>query len=173
LPTWVREDDGMPDRVTFSGRSANFLSNRMPWLLNQFSRFQAGQFERSGGRRGARLRGKPVFRLTVTGRTSGEPRSVMLMLVRRGEDLLVCGSQAGTPQSPNWWKNLVAAGQATAQVRDETYTVNARVVTEPAERTETWALLTEAYPDFASYQALTDRVLPIAVLSRQEAATDL
>jgi hypothetical protein len=28
-------------------------------------------------------------------------------------------------------------------------------------------MLTAAYPDFASYQELTERVLPIAVLSRR------
>lgn len=157
----------MSDRVTISGRGANFASKRLPGLVNWFSRFQAKQFERSGGKRGAKLRGKPVFRLTVTGRTSGEPRSVMLMLVRRGDDLLVCGSQAGTPQSPNWWKNLEAAGRATAQVGTDSFDVDLRVVTDPAERAETWAALTAAYPDFASYQKLTDRVLPIGVLSKR------
>jgi deazaflavin-dependent oxidoreductase (nitroreductase family) len=156
----------MTDRVSFSGRSANLLSTRAPGLLNWFSRRQAGQFERSGGKRGAKLRGKPIFRLTVVGRNSGQPRSVMLMLVRRGDDLLVCGSQAGTPESPNWWKNLVAAGRATAQVGPESYEVAVRAIEDEPERSEAWSLLTAAYPDFASYQALTDRVLPIAALTR-------
>ena len=149
-----------------SGRAANFGSRHVPGVAKWMSRRQSGQFERSGGKRGAKLLGKPVFRLTIAGRTSGEPRSVMLMLVRRGDDLLVCGSQAGTPQSPNWWKNLEAAGHATAQVGDESFEVNARVVTDVAERAEAWTLLTAAYPDFASYQTFTERVLPIAVLTR-------
>ena len=89
----------------------------------------------------------------------------MLMLVRRGDDLLVCGSQAGTPDAPNWWKNLVAAGRAEAQVGDQTWPVDARILTDAAERAEAWDQLTAAYPDFATYHALTDRVLPIAVLT--------
>lgn len=157
----------MNDHVTISGRGANFASTRMPWLVNWFSRFQAGQFERSGGKRAARLRGRPIFRLTVTGRKSGEPRSVMLMLVRLGDDLLVCGSQSGAPQAPNWFKNLLAAGRATAQVGGETYEVDVRVITDDVERADAWSILTAAYPDFASYQALTDRVLPIAALTRR------
>lgn len=157
----------MPPRTSLSGRIANFGARRVPGVANWFSRRQADQFERSGGTKGAQLRGKPIFRLTVVGRKSGEPRSLMLMLVRRGDDLLVCGSQAGTPDAPNWWKNLVAAGHATAQVGDDTYDVDAREITEPAEREEAWALLTAAYPDFASYQALTDRRLPVAVLTRR------
>lgn len=135
--------------------------------MHWFTRLQSSQFKRSGGKRGAKLRGKPIFRLTVVGRKSGEPRSVMLMLVRRGDDLLVCGSQSGTPEPPNWWKNLVAAGRATAQVGGDSYEVDARVITDDAERAEAWALLVAAYPDFATYQALTDRELPIAVLSRR------
>lgn len=157
----------MAERATLTGRVANLMSTRTPGLVNAYSRFQAGRFERTDGTRGAKLRGKPIFRLTVRGRKSGEPRSVMLMLARRGDDLLVCGSQAGTPQAPNWWKNLEAAREATVQVGGERYDVDARVVTDPAERAEAWSLLTAAYPDFAAYQALTDRVLPVAVLTRR------
>lgn len=157
----------MADRVTVSGRAINFGSRHLPGFVHWFSRSQSKQYAASGGRKGAKLHGKPVFRLTVTGRTSGEPRPVMLMLVPRGDDLLVCGSQGGTPESPNWWKNLEAAGRATAQVGDDSFEVDARVVTDESERAQAWALLTAAYPDFASYQALTDRVLPIAVLTRR------
>ena len=156
----------MSDRVSFSGRAANIMTRRAPALGRWMTRRQAKQYVQSGGTRGDKLAGKPIFRLTVVGRKSGEPRSVMLMLVRRGDDLLVCGSQAGTPDSPNWWKNLEAAGRATVQVGADEWDVTARVVTDADERAETWQLLTAAYPDFASYQALTDRILPIAVLSR-------
>ena len=155
--------------MSVTGRGANLASRRLPWLINWFSRWQAGQYERSRGHRAGRLRGKPIFRLSVLGRQSGQLRSVMLMLVRRGDDLIVCGSQGGTPQDPNWWKNLVAAGRATVQVSAESYDVDVQVVTDPAERVQLWSLLTAAYPDFATYQALTDRVLPIAVLRRQAA----
>jgi len=163
--------DRVSSKVSFSGRMANFMSRRTPNLGKRLSRMQAKQFEESAGKRGSKVRGKPIFRLTVVGRKTGEPRSVMLMLVRRGDDLLVCGSQGGTPDAPNWWKNLEAAGKASVQVGADTWDVDVHVVTDPAERAETWALLTAAYPDFASYQALTERVLPIAVLARSGAST--
>ncbi|MBE7187413.1 nitroreductase/quinone reductase family protein [Jatrophihabitans endophyticus] len=154
------------DKGSLSGRGAHFLVTHLPFVNKMMTRTNARVFERSGGRRGATLGGKPVFRLTITGRTSGQPRTVMLMLVPRGDELLVCGSQAGTPQAPNWWKNLEAAGRATAQVGSDTFEVTSRVVTDEAERAEAWTMLTDAYPDFATYQKLTDRVLPIAVLTR-------
>lgn len=157
----------MTERVTLSGRGANFFSRRMPGVVNWYSRRQATRFEKTDGKRGAKLRGKPIFRLTVIGRKSGAPHSLMLMLVPRGDDLVVCGSKGGSPQAPNWWKNLVAAGQASVQVAGERYDVDARVLIDGAERAQAWELLTAAYPDFGSYQALTERVLPIAVLTRR------
>lgn len=159
----------MSEKVSFSGRAVNFFQRRLPGLAKGVSRRQAAQYVKSGGTKGNTINGKPTFRLTVVGRTSGEPRSVMLMLIRRGDDLLVCGSQGGTPDAPNWWKNLEAAGRATAQVGSESFEVDARVVTDAGERAEAWSLLTAGYPDFATYQQLTNRVLPIAVLTRRAA----
>ena len=158
----------MTDHVTLSGRTTNFTMRHLKPVATWFSRRQAAQYARSGGTKGTTFQGKPAFRLTVLGRTSGQPRSVMLMLVRRGEDLLVCGSQGGTPEEPNWWQNLVAAGTGVAQVGADAFDVVSRVVIDEAERAEAWTLLTTAYPDFGSYQALTARVLPVAVLSRTD-----
>jgi deazaflavin-dependent oxidoreductase (nitroreductase family) len=157
----------VPDNVSFSGRMANTVTRVMPGVVNWLSRRQAATYERSAGKRAAKMNGKPIFRLTVVGRKSGEPRSVMLMLVRRGDDLLVCGSQAGAPDAPNWWKNLVAAGHAEVQVGADTFETDARVVTDETERAAAWQLLTAVYPDFGSYQLLTERALPIAVLTRR------
>jgi deazaflavin-dependent oxidoreductase (nitroreductase family) len=89
----------------------------------------------------------------------------MLMLIRRGDDLLVCGSNGGNHATPNWYGNLMAARSATATVGPDTWTVRARQL-DGRDREECWALLCDAYPDFATYQALTERQLPIAVLER-------
>jgi deazaflavin-dependent oxidoreductase (nitroreductase family) len=156
----------MTDKLTFTGRASHFFTTRMPGFVKMISRRQARRYADSDGRRSAKMNGRPTFRLVVRGRKSGQPQSVMLMLVERGDELLVCGSQAGSPDEPNWWKNLVAAGRAEAQVGDQRYPVDARILTDAAERAEAWAQLTVAYPDFATYQALTDRVLPVAVLTR-------
>ncbi len=111
--------------------------------------------------------GRPIFLLDVVGRKSGEPRPVMLMLIRRGDDLLICGSNGGNPEAPNWYKNLAAAGEAYVEVGDERWAVNYRELEEGPERQECWKLLTAGYPDFASYQGFTDRRLPVGVLSRK------
>lgn len=132
------------------------------------TRRQIKQFRSSKGAKGNAFMGKPVFLLDVVGRSSGEPRPVMLMLVRRGDDLLVAGSNGGNPESPNWFKNLVAAGEAHVEVGADRWAVTVRELDEGAERDECWKLLVAGYPDFASYQELTDRRIPVAVLERKD-----
>jgi deazaflavin-dependent oxidoreductase (nitroreductase family) len=144
----------VPDKVSFSGRMANTMTRVAPGVAKWFSRRQAATYEKSAGKSAATLNGKPTFRLTVVGRKSGEPRSVMLMLVRRGEDLLVCGSQAGASDAPNWWKTLVATGHAPVQVGPDTFETDARVLTEETERAEGMAAAHRGLPRL--------RVLPIA-----------
>jgi deazaflavin-dependent oxidoreductase (nitroreductase family) len=156
----------MTKKVTASGRAVNFVMNHAFGAAKKSSRKHAEEYERSAGTKRTTLNGKPVFRLNVRGRTSGEPRSVMLMLATRGEELIVVGSQGGRPEDPNWWRNLVAAGEAVAQVGADTFPVTFRQVTDPDERAEVWSIATAAYPDFDSYQALTDRVIPVGILTR-------
>ena len=151
--------------ASISGRIANSMSRRVPAFGAWGTRRQVDQYRSSGGTKGNKIMGKPVFLLDVVGRTSGEPRPVMLMLARRGDDLVVVGSNGGNPTTPNWYRNLIAAGGAQVQVGAERWQVTAREV-DGDERAECWAVGVAAYPDFDSYQELTDRRIPVAVLER-------
>jgi deazaflavin-dependent oxidoreductase (nitroreductase family) len=151
--------------VTVTGRVANLGSNWLSPIARLIGRVHVRLYRRFGGRRFTRWLGRPAFLLTVRGRKTGEPRSVMLMLIRRGDDLVVCGSNAGNRATPQWYRNLMAAGRASVQVGGDTWEVTAREV-EGAERDECWTLLCTGYPDFPTYQANTDRLLPVAVLER-------
>jgi deazaflavin-dependent oxidoreductase (nitroreductase family) len=151
--------------ASFSGRMANLMSRYLPAFGRWGTRRQVEQYRSSGGTKGDEIFGKPVFLLELVGRSSGEPRPVMLMLVRRGDDLVVVGSNGGNPKTPNWYLNLMAAGGGTVQVGADRWDVTAREL-EGGERDECWALATAAYPDFASYQELTERRIPVAVLER-------
>ncbi|WP_436793150.1 nitroreductase family deazaflavin-dependent oxidoreductase [Actinospongicola halichondriae] len=152
--------------ATVSGRVANFFSVRVDRVARAAGRRHVARFRAAGGRKADKIRGLPVFLLDVVGRSSGQPRPVMLMLIRRDDDLLVCGSNGGNPEAPNWYRNLMAAGEAHVEVGGDRWAVTAREV-EGAERDQCWELLVAGYPDFASYQELTDRTLPVAVLERR------
>jgi deazaflavin-dependent oxidoreductase (nitroreductase family) len=78
--------------------------------------------------------------------------------------LIVVGSNGGNPVTPNWYKNLIAAGGGEVEVKGARWKVTARELPEGAERDECWAIANRAYPDFASYQELTSRRIPVAVL---------
>jgi deazaflavin-dependent oxidoreductase (nitroreductase family) len=151
--------------MTVTGRIANFGSNRLDGVARAIGRAHTRLYRRFGGRRFTRWLGKPAFLLTVRGRKSGEPRSVMLILVRDGDDLIVCGSNAGNADTPNWYRNLQAAGEATVKVGHEEWAVRSREL-DGAERERAWELLCAAYPDFPTYQRHTDRLLPISRLTR-------
>jgi deazaflavin-dependent oxidoreductase (nitroreductase family) len=154
--------------ATITGRIADLMSRYAPGVGRKGTQRQVEQYRSSGGAKGNQIFGKPVFLVEVVGRSSGEPRPVMLMLVRRGDDLVVTGSNGGNPQTPNWWKNLMAAGRATVQVGADRWDVVAREV-EGDERVECWTPGVAAYPDFDTYQELTGRRIPVAVLERAAA----
>jgi deazaflavin-dependent oxidoreductase (nitroreductase family) len=152
--------------ASITGRMANLMSRYLPSLGRKGTQRQVKQFRESGGTKGNKLFGKPVFLLDIVGRTSGEPRPVMLMLAERGDDLVVIGSNGGNPVTPNWYRNLMAAGGGHVEVAGERWAVAARELADGAERDECWTVAVAAYPDFATYQQLTDRVIPVAVLER-------
>ncbi len=143
------------------------MSRRFPSLMHRGGDRQVEQFRASKGAKGNKMMGKPVFLLDVVGRKSGQSRPVALMLVRRGDDLIVTGSFGGNPKAPNWYENLLAAGEAHVEVGSERWAVDFHQLEEGSEREQCWKLLCDAYPDFASYQELTDRRLPVALLCRK------
>lgn len=152
--------------ASVTGRTANFLSTRLDPVVRALARNQVRLFRLTHGRLFNKFLRKPALVIDVVGRSSGEPRPVMLMRIERGDDFVVCGSNGGNPRTPNWYRNLQAAGEAFVEIPGERIETTFREVTEADERAECWALLTAGYPDFASYQELTDRVLPIGLLER-------
>ena len=153
-----------------SARISNFIARRLPAVGRKATVRQVEQYRSSGGRKGNKIVGRPVFLLDVIGRSSGVLRPVMLMYVPRGEDLVVIGSAAGSDATPNWYRNLIAAGSADVQVGPDRWTVELRELVDGPERDACWSLANAVYSGFDSYQKFTDRRLPVAVLSRKSTA---
>ena len=119
----------------------------------------------SGGRVAGRIpSGAPICLLTTTGRRSGRPRTVPLVYVTDGDDLVVVASRGGMGSHPAWYLNLRADPGATVQVGASTARVRARNATA-AERERLWRLLTAVYPHFDAYQLRTSRHIPVVILS--------
>ena len=108
--------------------------------------------------------GAPICLLTTTGRRSGRLRTVPLVYVPDGDDLVVVASRGGMGSHPARDHKHQAAPRATLQVRAATTRVRARDATE-AERDRLWPTLTAAYPHFDAYQLRTSRRIPVVILS--------
>jgi deazaflavin-dependent oxidoreductase (nitroreductase family) len=122
-------------------------------------------FRLTGGRLGGRfLRGAPVGLLTTTGRKSGQRRTTPLIYLDDGERVLLVASQGGLPKHPLWYGNLSAAPDVTFQrPRGPVRSYRARTAA-PDEKRALWPRLCAIYPDYADYQARTDRDIPVVIL---------
>lgn len=130
-----------------------------------FVRMHTAIFRASKGRIGGRIQGLDSVALTTTGRTSGLPRTTMLTALHDGDNLVVVASANASPTDPAWYRNLVADPNVTVELGGERITMTAHTATG-AERERLWALVTAATSAYATYQARTERQIPIVLLTR-------
>lgn len=126
-------------------------------------REQVELFEGSGGTEGTTWRGLPVVILTTRGAASGKIRKTPLMRVGHDGAYAVVASQGGAPEHPVWYHNLVADPRAELQDGPVRRDVTAREVTGE-EKALWWRRAVAAYPEYADYQARTEREIPVLVL---------
>ena len=127
-------------------------------------RDQVQEYEGSGGTSGTTMRDMPVIIVTTRGTKSGKLRKVPLMRVEHDGEYAAVASMGGAAKNPVWYFNLVADPQV--EVRDGTVvqTMTAREVTGE-EKAIWWKRCVAAFPDYADYQARTERSIPVFVLT--------
>ena len=122
-------------------------------------------YRTSRGRLGARFPGgAPICIVTTTGRRSGRPRTVPLLYMRDGEDIVVVASKGGMPQHPDWYLNVAANPEVEIEVGDNIGRYVARTA-DADERASLWPRLVEVYSSYDDYQARTDREIPVVICS--------
>ncbi len=114
------------------------------------------------GADGFEFNGAECIILTTTGRKSGKLRRTPLIRVHDGRDYLVVASMGCAPLNPVWYLNLQANPDVTIQDRSEVHHLVARTAS-PEEKAERWPAAVAAWPDYANYQAKTDRDIPLVV----------
>ena len=118
----------------------------------------------SGGRLAGQAMGLPVLLLTTTGRRTGRRRTVPLLYVRDGADVVVVASNGGMDWFPAWWLNLERHPAAVIQLGRERRQVNAAKA-DAERRARLWPEFTRPYPSYLKYEARTTRELPLVILS--------
>ena len=136
-------------------------------FIKLMSSVNAGMYRRSGGRFGGRFGGAPVCLLTTTGRRSGEPRTVPLLYLRDGEDVVVVASKGGYSAHPQWYINLLADPRVTVQIERRATPMVARVATAD-HKAALWPRLVAMYSSYDTYQARTDRDIPVVICSPED-----
>jgi len=130
------------------------------WMLENGHRAILGL---TGGRWPKKLAGMQTLELHVIGRTSGEKRSTLLTApVCEDDRVVIVASKGGHSDHPQWYKNLVVNPDVEITIDGETRAMRARTASS-AERDELWAQITSQFRNYASYQANTDREIPVVV----------
>jgi deazaflavin-dependent oxidoreductase (nitroreductase family) len=132
-----------------------------------WSRQQTELYEATNGEQGGDLRGRPVIVLTSVGAKSGKLRKTALMRVEHDGVYAVVASLGGAPKNPAWYHNLKANPHVELQDGATRRDYAAREVTGD-EKATWWKRAVEAWPDYATYQAKTDRQIPVFVLDAME-----
>jgi deazaflavin-dependent oxidoreductase (nitroreductase family) len=136
--------------------------------VSQYSARHVARYQDSAGADGYQWSGATVLLLTTNGRRSGQPRTCPLIFGRDGEDYLVAASLGGAPRHPAWYLNLQADPAAQIQVKADHIAVTARTASAD-ERPRLWKILADLWPNYDAYQARTERVIPVVVLSPSRA----
>ncbi|MEZ5075975.1 MAG: nitroreductase family deazaflavin-dependent oxidoreductase [Solirubrobacterales bacterium] len=125
-------------------------------------------YRRTGGRIGQSapgLRAKMLL-LDHVGARSGKRRTLPLLYVADGDDIVLIASKGGYPKNPAWYYNLRANPDTTVQVGSEVRPVHAREASEE-EYERLWEIAVSSYGGYRDYQARTDRKIPLIVLERR------
>jgi deazaflavin-dependent oxidoreductase (nitroreductase family) len=128
-----------------------------------WAREQAELYEATNGEKGGELRGKRVIVLTSVGAKTGKLRKTALMRVEHEGAYVVVASLGGAPKNPVWYHNLKSNPHVELQDRAIKRDYLAREVSGD-EKAIWWERAVQAWPDYATYQARTDRQIPLFVL---------
>ncbi|GAA1391526.1 nitroreductase family deazaflavin-dependent oxidoreductase [Catellatospora chokoriensis] len=132
------------------------------------------EFRANAGQVGGPFSGAPMVLVHHRGRKSGRELVNPMMYLPHETDgnvIYVFASKAGAPQNPDWYHNLISAGQAAVERGTETYPVTVRELTAD-ERDRRYDEQARRYPGFAEYARKTEgvRTIPVLELTRITAA---
>ena len=122
------------------------------------------EFRANEGPVGGQFAGAPLLLLHTIGAKSGIERVNPMMYQDLGDGrIAVFASKAGADSDPDWYRNLTANPDVTAEIGAETRSFRARTA-DAGEREPIWTMQKTDYPGFADYESKTTRVIPVVIL---------
>ncbi|WP_421732788.1 nitroreductase/quinone reductase family protein [Cellulomonas sp.] len=137
------------------------------WFIRVAWRVHRGLYRLSGGRflwTTSNKRGWGALRLTTTGRTSGQERSVILGYLEDGPNLVALAMNGWIEGHPAWWLNLEAHPDAVVRLDGrQPQPVRARTAVGQ-ERERLWTIWSAVDPKLDAWAATRTTVTPVVVL---------
>jgi deazaflavin-dependent oxidoreductase (nitroreductase family) len=138
-------------------RPARFISRHLGWKLDPI-------LLRLTGNRVATTVVIPTAVLETRGARSGTLRRNAVIYFHDGDRAVIAASNAGAPQHPDWYHNVLADPHVTLGGAP----MRARVVEDPDEQQRLWSRADRVFPAFAVYRRdaeMTGRVIPLITLT--------
>jgi deazaflavin-dependent oxidoreductase (nitroreductase family) len=132
-------------------------------LQNALTTIYTFIYSNTNGAVGGRIVNCPVLLLTTKGRKTSKQRTVPLLYLADGDNVVLVASNGGATKDPTWWLNLQSNPEAQIQVKG----VKQRVRAEKGsaeEKQRLWPLLTAMYRGYKRYQEITSRDIPMVIL---------
>ena len=130
------------------------------------------EFRENGGRVGPPFEGAPMVLVHHRGRRSGAEKVAPLVYRPVDGGFAVFASKAGAPTHPDWYLNLLANPETTAEVGGEHGGAERRVRARElvgAERDAVWEAQKRDAPGFAAYEEkAAPRVIPVVLLEPRD-----
>ena len=128
------------------------------------------EFRDNEGNVGGGFKGAPMVLLHHKGRKTGRDNVNPLVYLPDDADpdtIYVFASKGGHPAHPDWYRNLIAAGQAEVERGAERYAVRVNEL-EGAARDRIFAEQVARMPGFGEYEEKTKglRTIPVIALTR-------
>lgn len=124
------------------------------------------EFRANKGKVGGHFEGKDLLLLHTKGAKSGLERINPMVYFKDDDRYVVIASKGGADTHPDWYYNLLANPELTAEVGTDQFTLIATVPSEP-ERTQLYEKMESINPGFTEYKHKTSRVIPVITLARK------
>ena len=131
--------------------------------MSDFNKKVIQEFRANQGIVGGIFEGMDLLLVHTTGAKSGKLRINPTAYYQQGNEYIIAASKGGADSHPDWYHNLVANPKVIVEVGTETFATLAEVPKGP-DRSELYGKLAGKYPQFAEYEAKTERKIPVIKL---------
>jgi len=133
--------------------------------FDEMNKKVVAEFRDNGGKAGGVFAGTPLVLVHHVGARSGVKRITPLAYFAEDGRIFVFATKGGSADNPAWYHNLLANPRVTVELGTETFEVDALPLSG-AERDEYFAKKVAVTPQFAEYQRMVTRVIPVVELRR-------